>query len=220
MKLKILLIQFGLTLLAACAAGGTIAGEPAPTPLATLEGSVETDCPFLEPLPAEEAVHYPRVYASGFCGIHFIPGDDGSLTGLFIGYPAGWAIAPAGEDHTALVFSLDSRVIYFQAFQSDLGLDTADQVTWSMGGEAAEPVILADEVEKDRGIQAIGEKQTLVLTTTLGNQTIRRYFLTHAAAGKAGTVYMFQLTVLTPEMDNTQLLSLVEELINNISFDQ
>jgi hypothetical protein len=162
----------------------------------------------------------PRVYSNGMCGLHFAPGLDNSLIGLFLGYPAGWTILPASLDGTVIIFELDPRVIYLQAFQSDLALEQADQITYRVESGEVEPVIFPEEVTKDKSIQSIANKQVLVLTTTLSEQTIARYFLTRSASGKSNTLYMFQFTVLAPDLDNSQLIGFVETLISNMAFDQ
>ena len=190
------------------------------TPAISAENMVEIQCPLNNQFSPETASRLPRVYSNGMCGLHFAPGVDNTLVGVFLGYPAGWSITPVGEDGTALILDLEPRVIYFQAFQSDLPLEEADQVTYSAEPGISEPAISQEEIIKDKSLQTIGDKDVMILTTTMSEQTIWRAFLSQTASGKSKTLFMFQLTVLAPDMDNSQLIGFVETLINNMSFDQ
>ena len=191
------------------------------TPVISAEDLAETQCPLNIQIQADAANRLPRVYSNGMCGLHFGPNANETWIGLFLGYPAGWTVIPASEDGTSIIFELEPRVIYLQAFQSDLTLEQADQVTYSIEpGIPSEPVINPEEIIKDKSLQTIGDKEVMILSTTLSEQTIMRYFLARSAPGKTSTLYMFQFTVLAPDMDNSQLIGFIEELIGKMAFDQ
>jgi hypothetical protein len=188
------------------------------TPVAITDAH-DPHCP-LNPAQADAiAPLLPRSYADKNCLIEFSPG--GSITGVRLVYPDGWTVSLINPEGTSLLFELVGKQIFFQAYPSSLPLDQADTATYSFDQVTSEPVVGADEVVKDRIFQDIGSKQVLVLTTTLSDQTIRRYFIAHAGAGGAGgTIYTFQVTVLSPSSDNTFLLPLIESMINLMEFKQ
>jgi len=176
-------------------------------------------CP-LNPAQAEAiAPSLPRSYSDKNCVIHFTPGQ-GALVGVQLIYPDGWTVSLINPDSTSLLFELIGKQIFFQAYPTTLTLDQADKATFSFGQAPQEPVVGADEVVKDHTLVDVGNKQALVLTTTLSDQTIRRYFLVRPNPAGGSTLYVFQVTVLSPNFDNTFLLPLIESMINLMAFDK
>jgi hypothetical protein len=154
----------------------------------------------------------PRMYANGFCSIHFQPG---SMVGVQMIYPEAWILSLVNPDDTGLLFEQAGKQIFFSAYPQALSLEESDKVAFSFEGSPSEPVVRAEEVEKDRMVQTVGDKEALVLTTGLNDQTIRRYFLV-----RENTVYVFQLNVLANNMDNTDVIPTIEEMIGWLQFDK
>lgn len=214
MKYKIILTLGLVLIVTACTPKETATPEPTPG-----DDPIDIRCP-INYLETDSLItNIPRVYADGECAFRFLPSNDNTLTGVFIIYPSGWAVSVVNETGTALLFELEPRLVYLEAFLTDISLDQLDQSVLSTDVITTEPIILADETIKEEILTTIGEKEVFVLTTTLSEQTIRRYFINGLAEGKESTLYMLQLTVSAPEVDNSQLIDFVENIILNMDFD-
>lgn len=215
MKTRIAFLLVPLLLLAGCRQA-TPSIEPPGQPITPLPSPdavpIEVHCPLSPNQPEAAASMLPRAYRQGRCVLQFRPANDSSWPTVILTYPEGWHISLANPSATALLFELVGRVLFFQAFQSDLPLERADEVAQNLGNSAVEPAVHAEEVIKERTWLELDGKQVLMLTTTLSEQTIRRYFF-RPSIDQQPVILMFQMTVTAPNLDNTMLIGMVENVI-------
>lgn len=116
------------------------------------------------------------------------------VSGYTVQYPELWNVSAAGAEAMNIYFNKGSDTeVFIQLTSSNLALEQADKATYSFESSGAIPLVDPDEVEISRKIEDIGGIKALRLLTSLDDQTVVHYFLTHAEGDKT-SVYMFRTT--------------------------
>lgn len=197
----------------------TLSATPTATVIASPSPNVaETDahCP-IDSSQTDLVERLPRLYLDGKCQLRFLPAADPAWTEVTLTYPLGWRVSLANPQGTALLFELAGRVFFIQFYPSDLPLERADEVS-AVLDDFVDPAVRAEEVVKEKLLTDIGGRPVLLLSTTLSEQSIRRYFLRGETGGKMPIIVMLQVTVAAPNLDNTILLPILEEMIRTLQF--
>ncbi len=157
---------------------------------------------------------------SGWCEVS-LPLNGYKTVGYSLRYPAGWIITLAGAEGMNLHFDAKTSSgknprVFVQLAATDLPLKQADKATYGFEMSGPGPLVGADENQISRALQVIGDKQVLVLATSKGDLSIKRYFTLHG-----GTLYMFEIETPAADIDTSEhakLATQVEEMISSLQF--
>lgn len=126
-----------------------------------------------------------------------------TVSGYTLRYPEIWTVNTAGAEAMNLFFNKGTDTeVFIQLTSSNLALEQADKATYSFESSEAIPLVDPDETEVSRKIEEVGGINTLRLLTSLDDQTVVRYFLTHVEGDKT-SVYMFKTTGESDAMEES-----------------
>ncbi len=145
-------------------------------------------------------------------------------TGYTLEYPESWnvrVIGVAGENlvfNEKTLFQADGDLLVYQ-LPSKLGLKDADKevVVWEM---VEDPVVASEEVLDNKEIIYIGDKECLILTTSLNNKIIKRYFtILKLTEGKGNVLFIFRIEKEKSEFSKgatVEIIKISEEILESL----
>lgn len=152
----------------------------------------------------------------GWCKVK-LPLIGYKTIGYTLIYPEDWIVTLAGAEGMNLLFDTErGQRVFVQLTTTELPLERADEATYGFEMAGPEPLVAPDESQISKAIQNIGDKRVLVLLTSKGDISIRRYFLLHN-----GTLYMFEIKVPKVDLDTDEIVELVadvEEMVASVQF--
>lgn len=133
-------------------------------------------------------------------------------------FPTWWMVHHVGAFSQNLLLKTDKgqEVLLVLEWNTGLPLERADETKYYFAPDHPYHLVNPDEQRISKEIQAVGDKEALVLVTADGDLYIKRYFLIHD-----NTLYMFEIEILKLNYDDeeTALLFLqVEEIISSMEF--
>lgn len=132
-------------------------------------------------------------------------------------YPENWIVRLAGAEGMNLGFDkANGQSLFIQLTTTELPLEKADEAAYVYEMSDPDPLVEPGESQISKVIQTIGDRQVLVLLSSKGDISIRRYFLLHS-----GTLYMFEIKTPTVDLatdETRELVEDVEEMITSIEF--
>lgn len=211
----------------------TIVSTPSIEPVASIVALTETAlaCPFEPPgkvpppqfdqwcntgcpLRQDQFMVITTSENAGRCNGVF-PRDSFSLSFTF---PTWWMVHSVGAFSQNLLFETDKEqeILLILERNTGLPLEQADETKYYFAPDHPYYLVALKEQRISKEIQTIGDKEALVLVTTDGNLSIKRYFVINES-----TLYIVEIKIpkLSYDDEETKMLFLqVEEIISSIQF--
>ncbi|HLC04338.1 MAG TPA: hypothetical protein VJK02_14985 [Anaerolineales bacterium] len=164
----------------------------------------------------------------GWCELS-LPLKDYVSVGYSLVYPANWTVRVAGAEAMNLLFNEGveagtSQEVFLQLAVTYLTLEQADQATYGFESSGPEPLLGPSETVTRRTIGTIGDKQVLVVRSSVEGFSLRRWFLLYRpqdAEEDYSTLYMFQVrtpTAISTTVEYAELLGILERMISSMQF--
>ncbi len=117
-----------------------------------------------------------------------------------------------------------NQEVFIQLTTTKLPLEQVDQATYGYEMSGPSPLVNPTEVVTSKTVEAIGDKQVLILVSANDDQSYTRYFLIHRdekQKGDESTLYMFRIFTPKSEVNTAEhgeLLGAIREMITSMQF--
>lgn len=166
-------------------------------------------------------VKYGNNYSkkSGWCNV-IVPYSKEK--GYSLDYPENWKVSVVGVTAQNLVFNAkdeapQNRDLFIEKLATNLELK--DTYKESFQFEMSEvPIVKPEEVVESKEIKKIGDKECLVMVTTVNSKTIRRYF-TILKQTNYNDLFVFEIEKESSDFNsqsNKEIILNVEEMIKSL----